>query len=1190
MRFDKFGSLSNGFVRLCVLVWVGSAAVQLQAQCDLSHVRDNWCNSGNNESFASRCALGVQLIDNLVTHPNPHIQAMRPYLAGIQSSNRAALVSAISNCQPTTRQPIGDANITSPANVLTDGVLYVVHQSINYPYSYFNTGINAVINNFATPDIYILPAFETECVPAFPDQVSNWEKLRFYTNKWDYTNILSNYDNFHFRGNNLTVVGGHFGVSVRTALVNIGQNHGQPTDLTVNMPMEAIYTNHGGATLQQIYNNVPYSLIENWVLFDYQVLANSLNGAAATNLRIVVDGPLANDQFTLADWNNSHSKYMVVVLKSNTQWVPPSVSIGTVIDGQTVDFTGVASSPTGQGIEEWEWDFGDGMSASGMNVSHTYAMGGTYDVTLTVRDERGLTGVHVLEDLLINARPMANFSWEYNPKMGLMVQFIDESFDPDGSVVAWNWDFAGLGSSSLQNPTFTFPAFFTEYPVTLTVTDNGGLTGSLTLNVYLDHGPDLEISMIDVPPVHDPDTPLEVDYRISNSGTLLAGASQVGVRVDDGQNLSCDEALEFLNPVFPIGGGAGLDQTISIDVSGRVLFRVSLYADELGQVAELDETDNCAMSAPVRIRRPDLRVDQVTLPRPRLAPGAGPSLMEVQVANAVCQPGAGWVASPTRVAFYLSTSPVAPTPSDLLEMEFTTNSIQPGASESHQVFLSVPESQPLSAYYLYALSDADDDELECDESNLFGPISVDVVTLCELADFDGNGTNILDAINLVNAIDDPSLSLSNSHFNLATSIPPLPEIIDSADVYAMLPCLLGVGDGDGAMGGFLSDFKIVASGGSYVLNLQLDGAVNSVVCLVKSPSGHVLEFNAFDVLGVGNVDVQHRSAYRVTTSNALKTAFPQPTILSNSQTWMELWADPSIDLSDLAVTAQGDYDAGVTVVVTFDDLTQQVLHKELPYVDIPDPNLRMALQEALGLDYSQPITFDQALLINSNLDLSNRGIKDLTGLRHFRYLADLNLANNLIEDAKELASIDQLGNLDLSHNQLSGIPDFSSGLVLLNLANNKIRSVPSSFVNMVSLQVLDLSQNEIREMIDLTSIYPLQVLDLSGNRLSMLPRFSTMLHTLDVSDNQISNLTSLIPLVKPTNRWVDLDLSSNIVADIWPLRFAVFESGAMVDVRFNQLGNANCTAIADIAGDGQIDLLIYPQRPYVFLNCGSSDP
>ncbi|UCF09905.1 MAG: PKD domain-containing protein, partial [Candidatus Bipolaricaulota bacterium] len=59
--------------------------------------------------------------------------------------------------------------------------------------------------------------------------------------------------------------------------------------------------------------------------------------------------------------------------------------------GETVTFDGSASSDADGYPVNWQWSFGDGQSASGVQVTHTYAAAGTYSVTLVVHDDDGAT-------------------------------------------------------------------------------------------------------------------------------------------------------------------------------------------------------------------------------------------------------------------------------------------------------------------------------------------------------------------------------------------------------------------------------------------------------------------------------------------------------------------------------------------------------------------------------------------------------------------------------------------------------------------------------------------------------------------------------------------------------------------------------------------------------------------------------
>jgi len=61
------------------------------------------------------------------------------------------------------------------------------------------------------------------------------------------------------------------------------------------------------------------------------------------------------------------------------------------IVGQTVTFNASASYDPDRSIVSYRWDFGDGANATSKIVTHAYAEEGTYNVTLTVTDNDGLT-------------------------------------------------------------------------------------------------------------------------------------------------------------------------------------------------------------------------------------------------------------------------------------------------------------------------------------------------------------------------------------------------------------------------------------------------------------------------------------------------------------------------------------------------------------------------------------------------------------------------------------------------------------------------------------------------------------------------------------------------------------------------------------------------------------------------------
>ncbi len=80
-----------------------------------------------------------------------------------------------------------------------------------------------------------------------------------------------------------------------------------------------------------------------------------------------------------------------------------------------------------------------------------------------------------------NQAPTADFTWSpSSPVEGEQVSFTDESYDKDGSVVAWYWQFGDGNSSKAQNPVHTY-ATSGDYSVKLNVSDNDGTDSGFTI-------------------------------------------------------------------------------------------------------------------------------------------------------------------------------------------------------------------------------------------------------------------------------------------------------------------------------------------------------------------------------------------------------------------------------------------------------------------------------------------------------------------------------------------------------------------------------------------------------------------------------------------------------------------------------------------------------------------------------------
>jgi len=145
-----------------------------------------------------------------------------------------------------------------------------------------------------------------------------------------------------------------------------------------------------------------------------------------------------------------------------------------------VQFNGLRSVDSGGTITSYAWMFGDGGSASGMAVSHAYAVPGAYNATLTVTDSRGMRASDTATVQVANRPPVANAGSDQTQAPGSPVTFNGAgSSDPDGTITAYAWSFGDGASATGSTVTHSYAAAGT-YTATLAVTDNRGARGTDT--------------------------------------------------------------------------------------------------------------------------------------------------------------------------------------------------------------------------------------------------------------------------------------------------------------------------------------------------------------------------------------------------------------------------------------------------------------------------------------------------------------------------------------------------------------------------------------------------------------------------------------------------------------------------------------------------------------------------------------
>ena len=156
---------------------------------------------------------------------------------------------------------------------------------------------------------------------------------------------------------------------------------------------------------------------------------------------------------------------------------------------ETVSFDASTSSDPDGIIVSYDWFFGDEATGTGETTTHSYSEIGDYTVTLTVEDNDGATDstsktVTVVSPS-VNQSPTADFTFSpTSPWIEETVTFdASKSSDPDGEIVSYEWKFGKYeGGGTGMNVDYVY-LLFGLYEVTLTVTDDGGLSDNVTKEV-----------------------------------------------------------------------------------------------------------------------------------------------------------------------------------------------------------------------------------------------------------------------------------------------------------------------------------------------------------------------------------------------------------------------------------------------------------------------------------------------------------------------------------------------------------------------------------------------------------------------------------------------------------------------------------------------------------------------------------
>ena len=209
-----------------------------------------------------------------------------------------------------------------------------------------------------------------------------------------------------------------------------------------------------------------------------------------------------------------------------TNQLPTASIVATPTSGQaplSVGFSSASSFDPDGSIVSYSWVFGDGGRSTDANPTHVFASAASFETTLVVTDNSGGTGS---TSQIINVAPRPNQSpvavATATPATGdapLLVQFGSAgSSDPDGSIVAYDWDFGdGTAHSASAAPSHTYTSAG-GFTAVLTVTDNNGATGTDSATVTVDPNKAPTAVASSVPSPATGKAPLQVQFSSAGSG------------------------------------------------------------------------------------------------------------------------------------------------------------------------------------------------------------------------------------------------------------------------------------------------------------------------------------------------------------------------------------------------------------------------------------------------------------------------------------------------------------------------------------------------------------------------------------------------------------------------------------------------------------------------------------------------
>lgn len=211
------------------------------------------------------------------------------------------------------------------------------------------------------------------------------------------------------------------------------------------------------------------------------------------------DGNTSTDQFPTHTYTSpgTYEVALTAVYSSSCQGTETKTAYITVGEIPFVDFTAdqtagcetpfpvqFTNNSVGSGPLTYLWTFGDAETSQDEDPFHEYATNGVYNVSLTATNTDGCSSTVTEQGYINVALTQADFLPDvFGFCQPLEVNFTDTSTSAT-NIVSWEWDFGDGGTSTLQNPTYTY-ADTGIFDVSLIITNDLGCSDTLTRTNYI---------------------------------------------------------------------------------------------------------------------------------------------------------------------------------------------------------------------------------------------------------------------------------------------------------------------------------------------------------------------------------------------------------------------------------------------------------------------------------------------------------------------------------------------------------------------------------------------------------------------------------------------------------------------------------------------------------------------------------